>query len=172
MRFSGGGDGFGAGGRPTTMAALWGPVGPAGSDSAVDGAVDRQLDQIGDQAMAAPPVGRQLEYAVDLERLGDVEDDPGHPGTRPPETEPLDQTDRLGGIVAKRPVDLRQVDRQPGRLAERDMVVVDLIAEVDHHAGDVAVTGDPDVLDSRIRGQRVARSQHGEGSDDGNCDTD
>ena len=122
--------------------------------------------------MAAPRIGRQLEYAVDLERLRDVQDDPGNPGTRPPETESLDQTDRLGRIVAERPVDLRQIDRQPGGLAERDVVVVDLIAEIDHDPGDVTVTGDPNVFDAWIRGYRVARSQVGEGGEEGDSHTD
>ena len=157
MRFAGGGDGFGAGGRTTTM-AFWGRSGAAAATAPFTATIDRQLDQVGDHAMAAPRIGRQLEYAVDLERLRmsrTIRDTPGSA----PEAEALDQSDRLGRIVAERPVDLRQIDRQPRRLAERDMVVVDLIAEIDHHAGDVAVTGDPNVFDARIRGDRLARRQ-------------
>ena len=119
------------------------------------------LDQVGHDAMAVAVARRQLEHLADLERLREVEHDPRHAGAEAAEPQPVDQADRARAVDPRHlPGDLRQVDREPRRLVEREMAEADPAVEVDHHPGAVAVSGDPDVPHrGRLRPRARARGQ-------------
>ena len=126
-----------------------------GGDLAIDRlmpAIDRHLDQVGHNAVTVRAARRQLEHAIDLERLRHVENDARHPRTGPPEAETLDQPDRFGCGGVDGPVDLGQIDREPRGLAEADVTIADRLAEIDHHAGGIAVLGEANVFDARLPG--------------------
>jgi hypothetical protein len=108
------------------------------------------------------PARRQLEHAIDLERLRYVEDDARHAGAGLPEPKALDQPDRSGSIVADGPLDFRQIDCQPRGLAQADVPIADRLTEIDHHAGGLAVLGETNGVDAGFLGSGLAQDQPGE----------
>ena len=81
-------------------------------------AIAGYLNQVSHNAVTVRAARRQLEHAIDLERLRHVEDDARHAGAGLSEPEALDQADRFGRGGVDGPVDLGQIDRQPRWLAE------------------------------------------------------